>query len=72
MIKKRDPKDFKEKRDPKGNYLIHEVPKELYVAVKELFRNNIFARKDKRGVYLIKTHVGQRKVIRKYLNINLK
>ena len=57
--------------DPTGNYVTHEVPKEVFVAVKRLFDGYVFNRVTKEGAYLIKTHAGQRKSISKYLKIDM-
>jgi len=70
VITKCNPEDVGEKLDPTGNYTVHSVPKGVFEAVKQLFGNYVFTRK-RQGVYLIKTHIGQRASIKKYLLINL-
>ena len=57
--------------DTTGNYVTHQVPKELYYVLKSMFHNYIFTRIGKDGEYLIKTPSGQRNSIKKYLNIEL-
>ena len=57
--------------DSKGNYVTHEVPKEVFVAVKRLFYGEVFNRVTEEGKYLVKTHEGQRKSISKYLKIEM-
>mgnify|MGYP003633951688 FL=1 len=57
--------------DSTGNYVTHEVPKEVFVAVKRLFYGEVFNRVTEEGKYLVKTHEGQRKSISKYLKIEM-
>lgn len=57
--------------DTTGNYVTHQVPKELFYALKSMFSNYIFNRIGKDGEYLIRTHIGQRNLIKKHLNIEL-
>ena len=57
--------------DSTGNYVTHEVPKEVFVAVKRLFDGYVFNRVTDDGKYLVNTHAGQRKSISKYLKIEM-
>lgn len=62
---------YEEKRDPTGNYLVHSVPHKVYKSIISLFNNYVFHRKQD-GEYIVKTHIGQRRQIKKYLQITLK